>query len=70
MPQEELKLAIRIGGGLVAALGAFPSTKYLQRRDRASALQMISREYERLHDSPARKQLDNMINGLVRGMIK
>jgi hypothetical protein len=73
--QEEVKAILRIGGGFVVALGAFPSTKYLQRRDRVFALQMISLEYERLQiagllGSPARKALDKIIARLIEGMIK
>jgi hypothetical protein len=75
IPQEEIRMTLRIGGGLVAALGAFPSTKYLQRRDRVFALRMISSEYDRLQvsgllTSPARQQLDRMYMRLLQGMIR
>lgn len=75
MSQEGLKLAMRIGGGVVTALGAFPSSKYLQRKDRESALRMISHEYGRLSDSgflasPAREELDKIVNSFLMGMIK
>jgi hypothetical protein len=73
--QDEIKMLLRIGGGLIVALGAFPSTKYLQRKDRAFALRMISLEYERMRvagllASPARKRLDTMITSLVKGMMR
>jgi hypothetical protein len=73
--QEEVKAILRIGGGFVVALGAFPSTKFLQRKDRVFALQMISSEYQRLQiagllASPARKALDRIIARLIEGMIK
>jgi hypothetical protein len=75
IPAEEIKLALRVGGALIAALGAFPSAKYLQRRDRAYALQMIKLEYERLEAvgllaGRERSALDRMIGALVRGMIR
>jgi hypothetical protein len=75
LPEAEFVTASRIGGGLVTAVGAFPSSRYLQRQDRASALRMISLEYERLQAagllaSPARKELDRMIMSLVRSMVR
>ena len=75
VPEEFMRMALHIGGSLVAAIATFPSGKYLQRRDRASALQMISSEYARLESSgnlasPARKELDKLINRVVQGMIK
>jgi hypothetical protein len=74
VPQEFTRMALQIGGGLVAAVGTFPSGKYLQRKDRAAALQMISSDYARLEragslSSPARKELDKLINRVVQGMI-
>jgi hypothetical protein len=74
LPAEEFKLALHVGGALIAALGAFPSRKYLQRRDRAYALQMIQSEYERLQAlgllvSRERSTLDRMIGTLVKGMM-
>ena len=73
--QEEIKAALRVGGGLVAALGLFPSAQYLKRQDRVFALRMISSEYERLQNagllaSAARKALDKQIARLIEGMIK
>jgi hypothetical protein len=75
VPEEFLRTALHIGGSLVAAIATFPSGKYLQRRDRASALRMISSEYARLERSgnlasPARTELDKLINRIVQGMIK
>ena|SRR5438067_522939 len=73
--REEISTVIRIGGVLVAALGAFPSTKYLQRKDRAFALEMIALEYDRLTaqgllTGPARTELDKMISHLLKGMMR
>jgi cytochrome c biogenesis protein CcdA len=75
LPAEEFKLALRVGGALIAALGAFPSAKYLRRRDRAYALQMIQSEHGRLEAigllaSRERAALDRMIGTLVRGMMR
>jgi hypothetical protein len=75
VPEEFMRMTLHIGGSLFAAIATFPSGKYLQRRDRASALQMISSEYARLESSgnlasPARKELDKLINRVVQGMIK
>jgi hypothetical protein len=71
----EVKFALRIGGGLVAALGGFPSAKYLRRRDRAYALKMMQSEYERLRvaglvSGPLRAELDRMFKKLLRDMIR
>ena len=75
LSQDEIKTAMRIGGALVAALGAFPSAKYLQRKDKKSALEMISKRYEQLRGreyfhSPARSDLDKMVVVLIKGMLK
>jgi hypothetical protein len=75
VPEPILKVALHVGGTLVAAVGTFPSGKYLQRKDRGSAIRSISRQYELLQTagllaSPARRDLDRMIVLLIKGMIK
>jgi hypothetical protein len=75
VPESVLKIALHVGGTLIAAVGTFPSGKYLQRKDRASAIRTIFLQYEQLKNagllaSPARRELDKMITRLVQGMIK
>jgi hypothetical protein len=75
LSQDEIIIAMRIGGALITALGAFPSAKYLQRKDKKSALEMISKRYEQLRGreyfhSPARSDLDKMVVVLIKGMLK
>jgi hypothetical protein len=75
VPEPSLTIALLVGGGLVAAVGTLPSGKYLERKDRASALRTISLQYDRLQTagllaSPARRELDKMYTHFVQGMIK
>jgi hypothetical protein len=75
VPEAFVSTTLHVGGGLVAAVGTFPSGKYLQRRDRASALQMISSQYGVLERSgslatPARRKLDQQINQFVERLMK
>ena len=75
VPEEVLRTAMHVGGALVAVVGTFPSGKYLQRRDRASALEMISSQYAVLERSgnlatAARRDLDRQISQFIKGLMK
>jgi hypothetical protein len=74
VPEEFLRLALHLGGILIGAIATFPSTKYLQRRNRGFGLRMIASEYGRLARagelaSPARKQLDQLVTRVLKDML-
>jgi hypothetical protein len=70
-----IKNALRIGGVLISSVGAFPSAKYLQRKDREFGLRTLSLEYKGLEaagllDSPRRKVLDTKYQRFIERMLK